>query len=164
MEPGLRRGPAKREVISEKTIKLTGERGTVYVTRVAAGCMLVTTVGYDDGQAGAQYFAALDEEIARAGFAHVFIDSRAQTGVSPEARDACATWVQNHGVKIRSNHLLFRSKLLELAVAVVNLMTRGPTKAHSNVAAFERLIREVAPTFEGLPTFESRPQSPASAG
>jgi hypothetical protein len=116
--------------------------------------MLITVKGYDDGELLGRVYEILDAEIDAAGGGATFIDSRLQTGTSPDARDASARWVKNKGSKLRSSNLLFKSKVLELVVAVANLSTGGNTRTFSDVNAFEQAIAHEVPDFSGLPEFE----------
>lgn len=134
--------------------RLEGKRGTMIVSRLGPGFALITVKGYDDGELLERLYQILDQEIDAAGGGATFIDSRLQTGTSPDARDASARWAKKKGDKLRSSNLLFKSKVFELVVAVANLAVGGNTKAFSDVDAFEQAIAREVPGFTHLPYFD----------
>jgi len=141
---------------------LAGARGTIYVTHLAPGCLLLTEFGYDDGEVNDRLYAAIEAAIAQHGGVTVFLDARAQTGVAASSRDRAAVWLKTNKPKVRGSHLLFRSKLLELAIALANLTSGGVTKGYTNVAEFERVIAKHVPGFTRLPAYEDPHTRPAA--
>lgn len=135
--------------------RLEGKRATMVVTRLAPGLVLITVRGYNDGELLEQLHRIVDAEIAVSGGGATFIDSRLQTGASPEARDASARWAKNMGATLRSSNLLFSSKVLEVIVAAANFMIGGgKTKAYSDVRKFEMAIEREIPGFTILPRID----------
>jgi hypothetical protein len=132
------------------------------ITRLGAGCCLITVRGYDDGELLDELYKTLDGEIEAAGYGSTFIDSRLETGTAPRARDASARWAKSKGKKLHSSNLLFRSKVLELVVAVANLAVGGNTRAFSDVRAFERAIALEVPGFRNLPFVQDPNPTPSS--
>jgi hypothetical protein len=134
--------------------RLEGKQGAMVVSRLKPGYVLITVKGYDDGELLERLYQILDEEIDAAGGGATFIDSRLETGTSPEARDTSARWAKKKGAKLHSSNLLFKSKVLELVVAVANLAVGGNTRAFSDVNSFEQAIAREVPGFTHLPDFD----------
>jgi hypothetical protein len=145
----------ERTVLSETSTFFADDRFAMVITILAPGHVLFTLYGYNDGKIADEYYKILDDQVAKAGFVHVYMDAREQSGVTSEERDRTARWTKALGAKYRGGHLLFRSRLLELAVAIVNLFTGGVVSSYSNVDAFEAAIRREIPGFKKLPVFEN---------
>lgn len=148
--------------MSELEIRRVGPTSTLYasprfstvMTRLAPGHMLVTLHGYNDGSTSAAYYRDLDVELERAGFLHIYLDTREQRGISAEEREATVAWSNRVGDRYRGGHVLFSNRLIELAVAIVNMVLGGKVKTYSRLDAFEAAIRANVPGFDGLPTFD----------
>lgn len=149
--------------LSKDSTLYVGARLSMVITILKPGHVLITLAGYNDGELGETYLKVLDQQIAETGFLYCYMDTREQTGISAEERDRLARWAQQQGEKYRAGHLLFKSRLLELAVALVNLVTRGSVKTYSNVEAFEEAIRREVPGFIKLPAFDFKQPGKKSA-
>jgi hypothetical protein len=145
----------KTTVLSENSTLYAATRGSVVVTQLAPGHVLLTLFGYNDGELAPAYYGALNAVVAAAGFLVVYMDSREQTGISSSERDRATVWTKELGSKYRAGHLLFRSRLLELAVAIANLALGGVVRTYSKVEAFEKAIAAAVPGFKSLPDFKS---------
>src|SRR5262249_38903307 len=110
--------------------------------------------GHDEGDLIIHYLAECEKEIAKVGFLVLFVDAREMHGTTAQARERSEVWIKAHKSQFRAGHILVRSKLLEMAVALVNLLTGGVLRMYSNVGAFERAIAREVPGFTRLPSFE----------
>jgi hypothetical protein len=150
------------QVLSDNSTRYIGAKGSAVLTRLKPGAVLMTAVGWDDGSLGDRFLEALDEEIAKTGSVVAFVDSRATRGVTSEVRERVGRWTKEHRPQFRACHLLFSSKLVEMTVAVVNLMTGGFFRTYSDVATFERAIARDVPGFVHLPVFDTAPSDAAA--
>jgi len=141
----------ERTVLSPESTRYAEGKGSMVLTNLAPGYILVTSYGYNDGLTGGISCGEIDRIIASNGWVVVFMDSRDVTGIDGKERDRLGKWVKSHGEKYRMGHVLFRSKIIDLAVALVSLMTGGKVKSYSNVKDFERVIASHVPGFKGLP-------------
>jgi hypothetical protein len=97
----------------------------------------------------------MEAEMDAAGFLVLYMDSREQTGISPEERDRASMWTREHqGARYRAGHLLFRSRLLEMALAVARLMTGHALFGYTKTEELEAVIRREVPGFAHLPSFQ----------
>lgn len=144
-----------RKVLTERSTLYSGARGSCVVTILAPGHVLLTLYGYNDGEVASHYYAAMEAEMHSAGFLVLFMDSREQSGISPEERERASEWTKKwQGKKYRSGHLLFKSRLLEMALAVVRLMTGHVLIGYSRTEEFEEVIARAVPGFSRLPSFK----------
>lgn len=143
-----------RKTLTEQSTLYSGARGSVVITRLAPGHILVTLYGYNDGELGSTYIAALENEMDSAGSLVVYMDSREQTGISSAERDRLSEWTKKHmETRYRAGHLLFRSRLLEMALAVARLVTGHALYGYSDTKEFEEIIAREVPGFLRLPSF-----------
>jgi hypothetical protein len=126
------------------------------ITRLKLGVLLVSQVGQNDDIVLA-LFDELETELGRAGTLMVFADARVQKRMSPAVRDAAVKWGQKHRAQVGGSVILVSSKLMDMALSILAmLLGGGMMKVVSNEAEFERLIREKAPDFRGLPRLETQ--------
>ncbi len=149
--------------LSKDSTLYVGKRLTMVITILKPGHVLISLFGYNDGELGGAYLAVVDEQIKQNGFICVYMDAREQTGIAAEERERLASWTRATGDKYRAGHLLFKSKLIELAVAMVNLITGGHVKSYSNLEAFEQAIRSEVPGFTKLPVLNVKAPAKKSA-
>lgn len=149
----------QKKVLSKTSTLIAGARGSVVITNLHPGHVLLTLYGYNDGEFADAYYEALDAVVAKDGFIVIYMDSREQKGISAEERERATHWSRALGDKYRGGHLLFRSRLLEMAVALSNLVLGGKVKSYSDVIAFERVISRNVPGFFRLPDFRGEATS-----
>ena len=131
------------------------------VVPLARGVVLLTQVGNSDAVTLAS-FNELTAEIRRAGSLTVFADARWTKRMSSELRDTAMKWAAEHRSSLRTTTVLVASKLMEMALSVLAMLVGGGlVKTVSEVTVFERLIRQHAPNFSGLPELEAPPLAPS---
>ncbi len=87
----------------------------------------------------------VDPLIAQGRRPHVFLDALAVEGYESAARETMVAWVKQHRDKLASLHVLFRSKLVAMGVAVANVALGGMVTGHSDERAFYRAVDAVLP-------------------
>jgi hypothetical protein len=153
----------EKSQLSKDSTLYVGAKLSMVITILKPGHVLISLYGYNDGELGDAYLAVLDEQIRKNGFICVYMDAREQTGIATEERERLAAWTRATGDKYRAGHLLFKSKLIELAVAVVNLLTGGSVRSYSKLDAFEDAIRSEVPGFSKLPVLNVKAPAKKSA-
>ena len=74
----------------------------------------------------------------------IFCDWYEMTGYDSGARIASTEWVERHRASLERFHILFRSKLVSMGVAVANIATGGILQPTSNLAVFENeLLKQI---------------------
>jgi hypothetical protein len=149
----------QKKVLSKDSTLYAGARGSVVITSLCPGHVLLTLFGYNDGEFADEYYEAMNAMVARDGFIVVYMDSREQTGISVPERERATRWSKDLGPRYHGGHLLFRSQLLKMAVALANLVLGGKVKSYSSVDAFEHVISRNVPGFLRLPDFKSAAMS-----
>ena len=153
----------EKSQLSKDSTLYVGARLSMVITVLKPGHVLISLFGYNDGELGDAYLAVLDEQIKENGFICVYMDAREQTGIATEERERLASWTKATGDKYRAGHLLFKSKIIELAVAVVNLLTGGSVRSYSKLELFEEAIRSEVPGFSRLPVLNVKAPTKKSA-
>jgi len=119
-----------------------GAQGNVRASRPATGVLLFAFSGRMTPDLVARIRAFVADEIARANKVDVFFDTEAMAGYHPEFRDRMTAWHSEIKPQTRSAHVLVRSKLVAMAIAVANMVTGGLLKSHSERRSFEAALAE----------------------
>lgn len=133
---------------------VVGRSCTCVISELKPGYVLLTYRGDNDGEIGDACYAELDRIIERDGFVVTFMDSRLQASVAWHERERAIEWARRQRAAYREGHLLFRSRLLEMALAVGNLALRTNLRGYARVEDFERAITRYVPGFKKLPDLE----------
>jgi hypothetical protein len=148
----------ERNVLKDGSLCYRTSKFTQVITRLAPGFVLVTGVGYNDGHCAPLITAELTQAIPAQGKLITFVNLAGQTGQASVAREWWAAWVKEHRPQLGGTHMLVRSKMMDMAISVLGMIIGGGMiKAHSNVAAFEAVIKEHVPGFGRLPVFADLP-------
>lgn len=113
-----------REILSNGTVRLTAEECSFVFSRPAPGILLVTVAGHDRGQFG---MGALDEIVCtlnRERPLELFVDTREAVGVAVNVRQDWTRFFAGNRANLSAVHVLTRSKIVHLAVAVAQLFSR----------------------------------------
>jgi hypothetical protein len=109
----------------------------------------------EDAQAELAMLKELDAELKRSGSLTVFADLREMPRMSAQSREVATTWLRDNRANIKASHVLVRSKLVEMAMAIVAMVVGGGIlKLYSRPDTFLDLVRTAAPTLVALPTAE----------
>jgi len=144
-------------VLADGSTLCVGAKGSSVATRLRPGYLLITVFGRDEGDLSDFDLEMIEKEIASAGFCVAFADAHRTSGASAVARERVSSWIRTHRSEMRGIHVLFGSKLVEMSVALINLVTGGVIRTYSDVGEFERAIASDVPGFRHLPSFESVP-------
>jgi hypothetical protein len=133
----------------------TGIRFRIQVLK--PGFVLLTGSGArassaDDALAELAMLKELDAELQRSGELTVFADLRETSRMAAHSRDVATDWMRDNRGKLKASHVLVRSKLLEMALAIVAMVVGGGIlKLYSRPRAFLEVVREVEPNLLELP-------------
>jgi hypothetical protein len=129
-------------------------------TRLAPRKILISGFGYNDGAVVRHVIGELEKELGGGNTVTIFVNLLEESGNSASTREAWATWAREHRSAIESTHILFRSRLMEMAISIVAMLVGGGTiKAYSNLREFEQSVQSRVPGLRSLPVFRDLPQS-----
>jgi hypothetical protein len=140
-----------------RSTRHAGAKGTIVVTRLQPGYVLLVCSGRDEGDLAEVQLAAWNDEVATSGFLVGYCDLRGMRGSAGRARELVETWIKNHRTQLRGCHVLLQSKIMEMVVAVILLATGTGrlVQTYSDVHAFERAIAREVPGFRRLPALDA---------
>ena len=109
-------------------------------------------VSLDDADAELAMLRELDSELQRCGELTVFADLRDTSLLEAHSREVAVDWMRDNRGKLKTSHVLVRSKLIEMAMSVAAILVgAGVLKLHSQPRAFLHLVRDAAPNLVELP-------------
>jgi hypothetical protein len=141
------------KVLGNDHLVLRGKRMLIVATRAAPGVIIATHIGFDDGEVLDRYLEMVGQEIEMAGSIALFIDAGEQSGLAGDARDRAANWMKSaaKGATVSSD-LLIKSKLLEMAMSILTMLTGNSKnmKYHSDARSYEKALARKGPFLDRL--------------
>lgn len=156
-------GPAQpvplRQVLPSGAILLSGPSLRVRIAVLRPGFLLITTVGSAteprDRDVELAMLREFEIEIERAAMLTTFLDLRETSRMNGDSREMVATWMRKHKPQLNPGHILLRSKLMEMAISILGMLTGGGMiNTYSKPQAFLDVVRAVAPRITALPTID----------
>jgi hypothetical protein len=144
---------AQRTTQAGGTVVLKGERSLITIMHLAPGVLFLQSVGSGSFEVDRLIFEELDRAIETFGSIEIFADSRGQTRMARETRDFAGEWAKPRKDKVKA-HLLVNSKLMEMALSVISMVSGNPISMYSTEARFITTIQKRVPSFRlpALPT------------
>jgi hypothetical protein len=94
----------------------------------------------------AEPFALLASVIDSDGSLALFCDASALRGTAGEYRELATRWVQERRTRLRGVHVLFKTRLMEMAINVAALVLRdGVLVGYSDPKKFDLALAKEAP-------------------
>ena len=112
--------------------------------------------GPEDAAAEVLLLREFEIELERSGMLTVFADLRESTLIGGETRDNTVAWMKKYQGRFNASHVLVRSKLIEMAMAVLGMLVGGGIiKTYSRPQVFLDLLKKIAPKVTKLPTISA---------
>jgi hypothetical protein len=124
-------GPARQE--------WSNDRGSVIVELRAPSIVLVTLRGYPDATMGTELAAALDESLESPDVRHLFVQAEEMIGYHSNVRTEPTKVLLKYHERI-TIHVLARSKLVQMGLAVVNVALQGEVQVYKERGEFLRVL------------------------
>jgi hypothetical protein len=145
-----------RRVQPDGALLLYGSNLRVRVAVLKPGVLLASAHGEvldaQDARVEAELLLEFDRELERAGSLTVFADLRESPHMPAASRKRIAHWMRRHQTRLVPAHVLVRSQLIEMALAMLAMLVGGALfKIHTNPQAFLALVRKAAPKLSALP-------------
>src|SRR4051812_47420536 len=145
-----------RRVQPDGALLLYGSNLRIRLAVLKPGVVLASAQGEvvdaEDARVEAEVLLEFDRELERAGSLTVFADLRESPQMPAASRKRIAHWMRRHQTRLLPSHVLVRSKLIELALAMLAMLVGGGLfKIHTKPQAFLALVRKAAPKLSALP-------------
>jgi hypothetical protein len=127
----------KHERVDAVTERWSDGRGELEITSPRRGIVLQRFEGYACLPMADAIIERLDAEIATHGTILVFDDWEEATGYDSAVRLKLTEWTRQHSGQVLETHVLLRSKLIAMGMAVANLALGGNLRTYTNRAAFD---------------------------
>jgi hypothetical protein len=121
--------------------KWTAGRSVLVARELAPNVLLMTMSGYHDDLNVPKQFADWFERRSIGVRMHMFWDTTETTGYKTECREALQRWQKDAGPKVASSTVLVRSKIMEMALSIANLLVGGLNKATRDRSKFESMLK-----------------------
>lgn len=131
----------------------TGPRGTLTVITPAAPLVLFVAQGHLDVGLAQHIVTSTNATLQRVSRPVVFQDWELLTGYDSASRELLTRYVQGIQAQLGGAHILVKSRLVSMGVAVANALLGGSLLATSSRARFDAALQDVL----------MRPAIPASA-
>jgi hypothetical protein len=143
----------QRTTLAGGTVVLKGDRNVITIIQLAPGVLFLQPVGVTSPEVDRLIFEELERAIEKSGKIDVFVDSRGQPRISRETRDLAGEWSKGKNDKVKA-HLLVNSRFIEMALAVISMVSGNPISTYSTEERFVTTIQKRVPTFRlpALPT------------
>ena len=129
------RAPASTEVTHEKS-------GVLEIWLAAPGVVVQRVSGHAGLKIAQAIVRFNDDLISRGVEPYMFDDWMELTGYTTEARQALTTWTRQRLPSIRGVHVLVKSKLVAMGVALSNTAIGGSIQSYSDRTEFEQALDE----------------------
>lgn len=137
----------KSRTLADGTVIVESQRGAVTLSRVAPGFVLFAYRGTLSGLFYSPMVAIAQRELDGRGELTMFVDGWELKSIDTAFREAWTEWFKPNRNRFRMR-LLVRTKLMEMAASLANLMTgMSVIKTYSSVSAWEAICQSDQPAF-----------------
>ena len=152
-------GGALRRVQADGSVLFVGSNIRFRIQVLKPGLILMTVLGAssnaEDTRAELAMFAEMDQELERSGKLQVYCDLRETGRMTASSRDISAKWIKRHQVRLEPSHVLLRSKLVEMAMAVLSMLVGGGMiRTYSKADVFLEALRKAGAKVASLPLIQ----------
>ena len=85
-----------------------------------------------------------NEVLQRGGKPSIFVDAENLDGYEPDLQTSATQWMKANKGRITAQHMLVRSRLTQLGVAVASLALGGIIKGYTSRPQFEEALKQAA--------------------
>ena len=149
-----------RRVKPDGSVVFVGDNIRFRTAVLKPGVLLLTVDGAatttEDTRAELAMLAEMDRELARTGKLTVYADLRETGRMTSASREISANWMKRHQARLGPSHVLVRSKLVEMAMAVLSMLVGGGMiKTFSKPETFLESLRKAGVKLSELPNIEA---------
>lgn len=145
-------GTVKSVSLKDGSTELVSDRGSARMRRLASGIALITCRGVFSEAFHPPMEDFVERSVEAAGPIIVFVDGWELHSVETGFRERWTEWFRKNRQRVRV-HMLVRSKLLEMAISLVNLFAEAPAiQIYSAADDWERGCAAHHPGFKRSPS------------
>jgi hypothetical protein len=120
--------------------RVCSPRGEVDVWLATPSVLMTVSRGYLSADMIDSVLEAIDEMTHGLPEFHFFADAMPMVNYEPEYRVTFTEWVRENRPRILGIHVLFRSKAVQLALSIINLVTGGTIFPYRGYTEFNRQL------------------------
>ena len=117
------------------------ERGELRIRRPTPLVVVFIERGFLESAFAANITAAMNEAVRGGAKPHFFVDGEHLDGYDPEIRTQASGWLGNNREKIVVQHMLVKSRLAKMGLAVASLMLGGVIQGHHERKSFDEALQ-----------------------
>jgi hypothetical protein len=136
--------------LPDRTTLYLSERGAMQTHDLGHGIVLHVSTGILDGEFVQYVVGDGEKQLAKHRRCVFMVDTYDGKSVTSDFRDGVGAWFRAHRNDVEA-HLLLRSKLIEMAVNVTNLVMKSAFKVYSDPREWEAVARRDLGTFRRRP-------------
>jgi hypothetical protein len=136
--------------LPDRSVLYVNARGAMQLHDLGSGIVLHVSTGIMDGEFVQYVIGDAEKQLAKHGRCMVMVDLYDAKTATSDFRDAVGAWFRAHRTECQA-HLLIRSKLIEMAVNVTNLVLQAAFKVYSNPGEWEAVARRDLGIFRRRP-------------
>lgn len=125
----------------EEEVWLSG-RGELRIRRPCRSVILFIEKGHLDAEFAPKISTACNDAIASGAKIQIFVDCEFLDGYDPPIRTESTNWLNKHRASVLKQHMLVRSRLTRMGLAVASLALGGLIDGYSERSPFERALRK----------------------
>ncbi len=145
-------------IVTDNGYRLMGKRGTVDVSLPSSGTALLEF----HGMAGADFALELQEYLSST-FGEqtfqLFVDASDLQSYETQFRKSWVNWLKHRKQQVTSVHVLFKSKLVEMAIGLASAVLGDTLESYSQATRFRAKLDEVIAKDAALNALGSRPRT-----
>lgn len=143
----------RRERTTSGALLLHASACSYEIHRAKPGVLYMAIAGNETCQLGRAPLGEVAAEASQFPSLRLFIDMTRLNGIAPEVSDDWTAWFKATQQSIAKVHAFVESPLVQLTVAVSQLVSRTGNliRVHTDRAAFDTALAEVAPEFQRPP-------------
>jgi hypothetical protein len=118
------------------------DRGELRIRRPAPLVLLYVETGFLEADFSPLISRAMDGALKAQGKPLFFVDAEALDGYEPTIRAESSAWIKKHSSQIACQHMLVKSRLAKMGLAVVSMLLGGIIVGHEKRQTFEAALRQ----------------------
>jgi hypothetical protein len=117
-------------------------RGELRIHRPTPLVLVYVESGFLEADFAPVISRAMDATLKAPGKPLFFIDAEHLEGYEPTIRAEASTWIKKHSARITVQHMLVKSRLAKMGLAVVSMLLGGVIVGHEKRQTFDAALRE----------------------
>ncbi|MEP7122532.1 MAG: hypothetical protein ABJE95_16540 [Byssovorax sp.] len=117
-------------------------RGELRIRRPTPLVLVYVESGFLEAAFAPLISRAMDATLRTPGKPLFFVDAEDLEGYDATIRAEASDWIKKHGARIATQHMLVKSRLTKMGLAVVSMLLGGVIVGHDKRRTFDAALRE----------------------